>query len=198
MNGVYLEYSPIVHTNIISQELRMSSEKTKRCWKCEEEKTLDNFWKEKSRGDGLSPLCKSCKRAKAKKYMSKYGPEYFQKNKDKIQAQRKERRRTHEPTRIAATIRNRLYNVITCRYKSKPTLELIGIESWEKLAQHLESQFTDGMSWDNYGQWHIDHIRPCVSFDLTDPEQQKECFNYTNLQPLWAKDNLSKGGKWDG
>ncbi|MBW2472885.1 MAG: hypothetical protein JRE18_12495 [Deltaproteobacteria bacterium] len=176
----------------------MSSEKTKRCWQCKEEKTLDNFWKERRRGDGLSPLCKPCQRAKSKKYMSEYGPKYYQKNKDKIHAERKKRRSTHESARIAETIRCRIRNVVTCRYKSKPTLELVGVESWEELAQHLESQFTDGMSWDNYGQWHIDHIRPCVSFDLTDPEQQKECFNYTNLQPLWAKDNLSKGGKWDG
>jgi len=51
------------------------------------------------------------------------------------------------------------------------------------------------MSWDNYGYrgWHIDHIRPCASFDLTDPEQQRECFHYTNLQPLWWQDNLRKG-----
>ena len=60
----------------------------------------------------------------------------------------------------------------------------------------IESQFVDGMSWDNHGEWHIDHIRPCASFDLTDPEQQKECFNYKNLQPLWAKDNLSKGDRF--
>lgn len=47
------------------------------------------------------------------------------------------------------------------------------------------------------GEWHIDHIKPCASFDLTDPEEQKECFHYTNLQPLWAKDNLNKGAKYD-
>jgi hypothetical protein len=51
------------------------------------------------------------------------------------------------------------------------------------------------MNWQNYGQWHIDHIRPCASFDLKDPIEQAKCFNYTNLQPLWAKENLSKGAK---
>jgi hypothetical protein len=68
----------------------------------------------------------------------------------------------------------------------------------EQLRQHLEAQFTDGMSWDNYGRdgWHIDHIRPCASFDLTDPEQQRQCFHYTNLQPLWAADNIRKGAVW--
>lgn len=59
----------------------------------------------------------------------------------------------------------------------------------------LEQQFTEGMTWENYGEWHVDHIRPCVSFDLSIPEQQQECFHYTNLQPLWAKDNLQKSDK---
>jgi hypothetical protein len=63
----------------------------------------------------------------------------------------------------------------------------------------LEIQFQPGMGWHNYGQgWHIDHIRPCISFDLTDPKQQQLCFHWTNLQPLWATDNLSKGAKWVG
>jgi hypothetical protein len=56
----------------------------------------------------------------------------------------------------------------------------------------FENQFQEWMSWDNHGEWHIDHIRPCASFDLTDPKQLKECFHYTNLQPLSARDNLSK------
>ena len=76
--------------------------------------------------------------------------------------------------------------------KSATTLELIG-SSVPFVRKWIESQFVDGMSWDNHGEWHIDHIRPCASFDLSDPEQQKECFNYKNLQPLWAEDNLRKG-----
>jgi tRNA(Leu) C34 or U34 (ribose-2'-O)-methylase TrmL len=54
------------------------------------------------------------------------------------------------------------------------------------------------MSWDNYGRygWHLDHIRPFISFDLTDKEQQQQSLHYTNMQPLWAKDNIIKGGKW--
>jgi hypothetical protein len=51
------------------------------------------------------------------------------------------------------------------------------------------------MTFDNFGKWHIDHIIPCASFDLTKPEQQRQCFHYTNLQPLWAFENLSKGSK---
>ena len=61
----------------------------------------------------------------------------------------------------------------------------------------LESQFKEGMTRDNHGfrGWHIDHIKPVSSFDLSDPEEQKKCFHYTNLQPLWWWENLSKGGK---
>ena len=74
--------------------------------------------------------------------------------------------------------------------------ELIGCEPSE-LREHIEQQFQPGMTWDNHSidGWHIDHILPCSSFDLTDKEQQKKCFHYTNLQPLWAKDNLSKSDK---
>jgi hypothetical protein len=69
----------------------------------------------------------------------------------------------------------------------------------ETVKKHLESLFKKGMSWENHGNegWHIDHIIPCAAFDLTDPKQQKKCFHYTNLQPLWAKDNLSKGDKYE-
>ena len=52
------------------------------------------------------------------------------------------------------------------------------------------------MTRENHGECHYDHMRPCASFDLTDPEQQKQCFHYTNLQPLWAKDNPSKSDNW--
>ena len=78
--------------------------------------------------------------------------------------------------------------------KSRKTMQLVGC-TIEYLRQHLETQFTNGMAWDNYGDWHIDHIMPCAAFDLTDAKQQLECFNYTNLQPLWASDNMSKGAR---
>ena len=67
----------------------------------------------------------------------------------------------------------------------------------EAMRPWLEAQFLPGMTWDNHGEWHIDHIRPCASFDFSDPQQQKECSHYSNLQPLWAKDNLSKSDKWE-
>ena len=79
-------------------------------------------------------------------------------------------------------------------FKSGTSQELFGC-NWETVKNHIEGQFTEGMTWENHGKfgWHIDHIVPCSSFDLTDPVQQRKCFHYTNLQPLWWQDNLEKG-----
>jgi hypothetical protein len=80
--------------------------------------------------------------------------------------------------------------------KSASTLELLGC-SLDQLRVHLESQFCHGMTWENHGPvWHIDHIRPCASFDLLDPVQQRACFHYTNLQPLLALENWKKGATY--
>ena len=78
--------------------------------------------------------------------------------------------------------------------KSTNSVALTGCSPAELVA-HLTSKFLPGMSWENRSLWHIDHKRPCSSFDLTDPEQQKACFHYSNLQPLWARDNLLKSDK---
>jgi hypothetical protein len=96
--------------------------------------------------------------------------------------------------KIAMNIRNRVNLAIGRQSKSASTMALLGC-TISHLIAHLESLFQDGMSWQNHGRdgWHIDHIRPCASFDLADPEQQRQCFHYTNLQPLWAGDNLRKG-----
>lgn len=81
--------------------------------------------------------------------------------------------------------------------KATNTWALIGCPK-DFLKQHLESKFKPGMTWENYGPvWEIDHIRPCASFDLTDPQQQRECFNWSNLQPLFALENLKKGATYN-
>ena len=80
--------------------------------------------------------------------------------------------------------------------KNKRTLELLGC-SVADARIHIESQFSDGMSWENIGEWHIDHRRPCASFDLTLESDQKMCFHYTNLQPMWANENISKHDSFD-
>jgi hypothetical protein len=102
--------------------------------------------------------------------------------------------------RILCVLRGRLHSALKGKTKSARTMVLIGC-STEEVRIHLERQFKLGMTWDNWGNgegcWNIDHIRPCSSYDLTDPEQQKLCFHWTNLQPLWAKDNLIKSDKWE-
>jgi len=101
-------------------------------------------------------------------------------------------RRKNDPKfKLVKTIRARVKAVLKSNYKSKTLLSLIGC-SREKLKKHIESQFDVGMTWENHGEWHIDHRIPCAFFDLSDYEQQKICFNYRNLQPLWAVDNLKK------
>jgi hypothetical protein len=67
--------------------------------------------------------------------------------------------------------------------------------SAKQFCAHLESQFTDGMSWENMRLWHIDHIKPLFTFDPHSPDDQAEAWHYTNLRPLWAKDNLSRKRK---
>lgn len=108
-------------------------------------------------------------------------------------------RRVSDPAyRIRCNLRSRLYDAVKSAGagKSGSTMRLTGCTLPELMA-HLESQFTEGMTWENQGEWHIDHIKPCASFDLTDPAQQRACFHFTNLQPLWAADNLSKGDRLD-
>jgi len=121
---------------------------------------------------------------------------YYQKNKEKINEQHKahwnHKYETDTNFRIRVNLRSRVRLVLKGISKSKSTIELLGC-SIEQLRQHLESLFKSGMSWFNYGKWHIDHIRPCASFDLRQPSEQRKCFHYTNLQPLWAKENLRKG-----
>lgn len=105
-----------------------------------------------------------------------------------------------DPNRkIKITLRTRIQKVLKGQRKYEKTMKLVGC-SIPELRQHLESQFLPGMNWENHGVfgWHVDHIKPCSSFDLTDPEQQKLCFHYTNLQPLWALDNIKKGDFWQG
>jgi hypothetical protein len=83
--------------------------------------------------------------------------------------------------------------------KSSTTTKLLGC-SIAFLRKYLERQLKPGMTCHNWGiyGWHIDHIRPCASFDLSKPSEQRKCFHYTNLQPLWAKENLHKGDNYEG
>jgi len=117
---------------------------------------------------------------------------YYQKHKAKINKKWAERRRNNLDVRLANNLRARLNKALKGNHKSSSTINLLEC-SLESFKEHLQQQFVEGMSWDNYGnEWHIDHIKPCVLFDLKIEEQQKECFNFRNLQPLWKIDNLKK------
>ena len=121
---------------------------------------------------------------------------YRQMNKEKTREYLRRRWKTDPLYKVTKSLRRRLIGAVKSQKARKhaPTLELLGC-SIVQLKEHLELQFVEGMSWDNHGEWHIDHIIPCASFDLSDPEDQKKCFHYSNLQPLWAVDNIKKGDK---
>ena len=123
---------------------------------------------------------------------------YREKNKDKIQKYFVDRYSSNINFNIATKIRRRIYMAIRRQFtlKSYKTVSLLGC-SFEVLKKHIGALFTYGMTWDKLlsGKIHIDHIKSCASFDLSNNKQQKECFNYKNLQPLWAKDNIIKNAK---
>lgn len=165
---------------------------TKTCTSCGQTKQLDEFeFIEK----------KNCWRNVCKMCRSDYLRNWRQKNKSKTleYSRIKHEKLKDDPNyKIARLCRTRIWDSLKA-YKNKKThktLDLVGLDV-DSLRKYLESLFEPGMSWDNHGtKWHIDHIRPCASFDLSQPEELKACFHFTNLQPLWAFDNLSKGSRW--
>jgi len=123
---------------------------------------------------------------------------YRKRNKEKIKKRKnkyiKKRRKIDVNFKILANLRSRVYCALKGNPKLSTTMKLISC-SILKLRQYLQKQFKKGMTWENYGKWHIDHIKPCCTFDLSKPSEQRKCFHYKNLQPLWAEENWSKGGK---
>ena len=180
------------------------------CKTCGLEKELSDFHKDKRNKDGHRNFCKVCSKAKSNKWNKENIPtnrkrasDWYYDNKDykefrdKKNAYMREYMKTYEKSeslRIRGLLSDRINSALRWLHKSKSTMELLGC-SIEYLKEHLEKQFQDGMTWENRGQfgWHIDHIIPCAAFDLNNPEEQKKCFHYTNLQPLWATDNHRKG-----
>ncbi|HEC63733.1 hypothetical protein LCGC14_2751260 [marine sediment metagenome] len=106
----------------------------------------------------------------------------------------RERKKRDPMFKLVRNLRTRLYYAIKRNYKSGSAVRDLGC-SISELKVYLESLFMSGMTWKNYGKWHIDHIKPLSFFDLADREQLIEVCHYSNLQPLWAIDNLRKGNK---
>jgi Prasinovirus endonuclease VII len=128
--------------------------------------------------------------------LSSYKKEWAEINKNKLRNQYYERLRTDIDARLSHSLRTRVNLAIKRGSKGGSAVRDLGC-SIEQLKIHLEKQFTSNMTWDNWALdgWHIDHIIPLSSFDLTDPEQFKIACHYTNLQPLWWRENIVKGGK---
>jgi hypothetical protein len=200
---------------------------TKVCLKCKNEypRNSDYFYRNSIVKDGFQSRCKCCvnkglvlkrketwdiRKLQFKPKKPKLTDEEKKHNKKKVYYRWKEsgglknynkKRLSDSQYKVANSIRGRVWSGLSRVQKKKTskTVDLIGC-SWEYLYFYIESQFKKGMTWDNYcfDGWHIDHIRPCASFDLTDIEQQKQCFHYTNLQPLWAKENFRKNSVYNG
>ncbi|UJW87955.1 hypothetical protein [Devosia sp. SL43] len=153
------------------------------------------------------------KRAESPEFQQKHteaNRQYRQANPEKMReyyrlksAERRRKKAGDLDFRMMASIRARIRNALKGSSKSVRTAELLGA-SLDVVRSHIEKQFTDGMTWENWGrgwggrrEWHMDHVKPLVSFDVSDPKQLAEACHYTNLQPLWAFDNLKKGGRFD-
>jgi hypothetical protein len=196
---------------------------TKVCPKCKQTKSTTEFNKSKANNDGLTHKCKQCvyeynnkwtkdnKEHVAKKLKEwnknnpNYAKEWVENNKDHLNSYNRIYRakvRKENPTkRIMETFRNQVAKNVKIKgfLKGKSTLEILGLESWDEFRKHIESQFIEGMSWDNYGNkvetdWSIDHIIP-VSSAITLEEFYK-LNHYSNLRPLWHIDNLRKGNRF--
>ncbi len=137
---------------------------------------------------------------KNKKKIIKQKKEYYTKNKKIIKKRTKEYTKNKLKTdinfKILYNLRRRINHVLKNHNKSLTSMILIGCEI-DYLMYHIQKQFTKSMNWDNYGLngWEIDHKLPCAKFDLSKKSEQLKCFNYTNLQPLWAIDNKRKSDK---
>ena len=191
---------------------------TKICNKCNQTKNTNDYYRHHTNKDGLDGKCKQC----AASYIAKWQKEnrekrlqhkqnyrnnnkeairkYREKNKEHLKQKAKEYRKMREKNdtsyKIKVNLRRKIRRALHGETKSDHAMELIGC-SMEYFIKYFEGQFRDGMDWSNYGYygWHIDHIIPCSYFDLSKPEQQKICFHYTNLQPLWGTENMSKSNK---
>ena len=162
------------------------------------------WYYEKGGAEAQRIYCRYKMTPETKEKISLRKKRYYKINKEKINERRKnwdrERRATNPVHVLKGNIKNYLNHVLRKEKiaKEERTRGYVGC-SFEKLRNHIEKQFKPGMNWENRAEWHIDHITPVSyfvkNFDFTDIKIQKKCFHYTNLKPLWACENLSKGSK---
>lgn len=173
----------------VKKENRYVARKCHKCTAKIHEKRRKIFQKNNKYQGCLVSGYKTCKTCKQSKPLSKY----------KTEESRSCNECSKQKLLFRKTITKRIiYALKRSGQKKKYAAEKFIGCTIEFLKTYLESKFTNEMSWDNRGfrGWHIDHIRPLSSFDLSDVEQQKQAFHYTNLQPLWWQENFKKGSKW--
>ena len=183
------------------------------CSKCKLPKEVNEFYKNIRAKDGLTSQCKQCikeyQQSDAGKAVQR---EYNQSDAGKAvkrkyqnseeykatrNARRRKRRQEDPAYKLQENLRCRLWDALT-NYdvtKSARTIEYAGC-TVAFMINHLEAQFTEGMNWDNMGDWHLDHILPVASFNLKNENEMYACFNWRNLKPLWEKDNREKSDKY--
>lgn len=129
-------------------------------------------------------------------YMHGYNKTYGKSNRANISKQNRDRYATNLNYRLGVVLRGRLQRALRGKPKMGSMVRDLGC-TVEELRLYLESKFQPGMSWDNWGRtgWHIDHIIPLSTFDLSNPEEFKRACKYTNLQPMWWRKNLQKGNR---
>ena len=194
----------------------------KNCTICKQtfDTTSENFQRQKTVKSGLTAACKSCKKNNRKKYLSNKenhkkalskAREWKNNNKDRCKEKRKQyylnnknkeiylnkiyyktRRKTDHIFKLITNYRNRVNKVLKRDRKKRGTIEWLGC-SPEEFWNHLEKQFLKGMTRENQGQWHVDHIIPLSS--AANEDELKTLLHYSNCQPLWAIDNIRKGAK---
>ena len=190
-------------TLMFKRNTNMTIYQEKICSKCDTSKSLDMFYRDSLTEDGRQARCKTC-RGKDRKESQKT-LKYQENQKAYRQTeifkkyQREYKRNLHLHNinaKISARLRIRTNHAIRGRFKPGSAIKDLSC-SVEFLREYLESKWQPGMTWENYGVhgWHIDHIIPLDSFDLTDREQFLKAVHYTNLQPLWALDNILKGNR---
>ncbi len=136
-------------------------------------------------------------KASNRQHVSEYSRIYNKANRTKLSEYVKEKAKNDIQYRLSRQLRSRFADAVRGRQHSASAVSNLGCPIAE-FKTYLSSLWLPGMSWKNWGRgpgkWHIDHVRPLSSFDLTNPDQQKIACHYTNLQPLWEKDNLRKNG----
>jgi hypothetical protein len=168
------------------------------CSICFLNKAITDFNKNKYKKDGHRPECKVCQSKKGGKYRSNNVnklKQYRLDNKIKINQYKKNKKETDINYKITCNLRTRLWGAIKNNYKSGSAVNDLGC-TIEYFKTYIESNFEKGMSWDNWGRdtWHLDHVKPLSSFNLSNRKEFLIAVNYKNIKPMWFKDNLSKGG----